>query len=221
MTELEYIELETQQQADAAVIWLHGLGADGSDFVPVAEELRLPPALRIRFVFPHAPVRPISINQGYRMRGWYDITSLDVAGRDDADGIISSSRAVARLCDDQVSRGIRHDRIVLAGFSQGGAIALHCGLRWPHRLAGIMALSCYLPRAGSLESEAADANRNTPVFMAHGLVDSVVAIEFGRQARQQLEQQGYPLKWRDYPMGHGVCPDEIADIRSWLIELLD
>ena len=220
MTELDTLELETRQQPDAVVIWLHGLGADGNDFTPVVEQLSLPSTFRIRFVFPHAPIRPITINQGYRMRGWYDITSLDVAGRDDAEGIIASSEAVARLCEDQVSRGIRHDRIVLAGFSQGGAIALHCGLRRPQRLAGIMALSCYLPRAASLETEAADANRDTPVFIAHGRIDSVVSIEFGRQARAQLEQQGYPVRWREYPMGHSVCADEIADIRSWLIELL-
>jgi phospholipase/carboxylesterase len=221
MTELDCIELETQQQPDAAVIWLHGLGADGNDFVPIAQELRLPPALRLRFVFPHAPIRPITINQGYRMRGWYDVTSLDVAGRDDVDGIIASSDAVGRLCEDQVSRGIEHDRIVLAGFSQGGAIALHSGLRHPQRLAGIMALSCYLPRGDSLETEAAAANRVTPVFMAHGRMDNVVTIEFGRQAREQLEQQGYSIEWRDYPIGHSVCADEIADIRRWLIELLD
>jgi phospholipase/carboxylesterase len=221
MNELDCIQLETQPHPDAAVIWLHGLGADGNDFVPIAQELDLPSTLRIRFVFPHAPVRPISINQGYRMRGWYDVTSLDVAGRDDAEGIIASSEAVARLCDDLVLAGIRHDRIVLAGFSQGGAIALHCGLRQPRRLAGIMALSCYLPRAAALEHEAAAANRKTPVFMAHGRVDSVVAIEFGRQARKLLEQLDYPVEWRDYPMGHSVCPDEITDIRRWLIELLD
>ena len=221
MNELDCIQLETQPHPDAAVIWLHGLGADGNDFVPIAQELDLPSSLRIRFIFPHAPVRPISINQGYRMRGWYDVTSLDVAGRDDSEGIIASSEAVAKLCDDQVLAGIRHDRIVLAGFSQGGAIALHCGLRQPRRLAGIMALSCYLPRAAALENEAAAANRKTPVFMAHGRVDSVVAIEFGRQARKLLEQLDYPVEWRDYPMGHSVCPDEITDIRRWLIELLD
>jgi phospholipase/carboxylesterase len=221
MTELDCIELETQQHPDAAVIWLHGLGADGNDFVPIADELKLPPTLKIRFIFPHAPVRPITINQGYRMRGWYDITSLDVAGRDDDDGIIASSDAVGRLCDEQVSRGIRHDRIVLAGFSQGGAVALHSGLRRTQRLAGIMALSCYLPRAARLETEAAAANRATPVFMAHGHVDSVVALAFGLRAREQLEQLGYPVEWSDYPMGHSVCADEIADIRRWLIELLD
>jgi phospholipase/carboxylesterase len=221
MTKLDCIELETQQQPDAAIIWLHGLGADGNDFVPIAQELRLPSTLRIRFIFPHAPIRPITINQGYPMRGWYDITSLDVAGRDDADGILASSEAVSRLCDGQVTRGIRHERIVLAGFSQGGAIALHCGLRQARRLAGIMALSCYLPRAASLETEAAAANRDTPVFMAHGRMDSVVAIEFGNQARQLLDQLDYTINWRDYPMGHSVSADEITDIRRWLIELLD
>jgi phospholipase/carboxylesterase len=221
MTNLDSIVLNTHEQPDTAVIWLHGLGADGNDFVPIADELKLPSTLRVRYIFPHAPVRPITINQGYPMRGWYDITSLDVAGRDDAEGIMASSDAVGRLCDEQVSQGIRCNRIVLAGFSQGGAIALHQGLRHSQRLAGILALSCYLPRAVKLESEATAENRQTPVFMAHGLVDSVVAIEFGRQARNQLEQQCYPLEWHEYPMGHSVCADEITDIRRWLIELLD
>lgn len=207
---------EAADTADAAVIWLHGLGADGSDFVPIVSELRLPAALNIRFIFPHAPLRPISINQGYRMRGWYDITSLDIANRDDEAGIIESSSLLTRLCDEQIGQGILPQRIVVAGFSQGGAIALHAGLRYAHKLGGIMALSTYLPRQQSLAREASTANRDTPIFMAHGLHDEVVALEFGMQTRTLLQQQGYRLQWHDYAMGHSVCTEEISDISNWL-----
>ena len=204
------------READAAVIWLHGLGADGSDFVPVVSELKLPGSLNIRFIFPHAPVRPITINQGYRMRGWYDITSLDTTNRDDEAGIVESSAILTRLCDEQLALGIAAERIIVAGFSQGGAIALYAGLRYGHTLGGIMALSTYLPMQQSLQQEAAAANRDTPIFMAHGLHDDVVATQFGLQTRSLLQQLGYRVQWHDYAMGHSVCMEEIRDIGEWL-----
>ena len=224
MTDEKPIILQTgpddSSEADAAVIWLHGLGADGSDFVPIVSELRLPASLNIRFIFPHAPQRPITINQGYRMRGWYDITSLDIANRDDEAGIVESSAHLARLCDEQIAQGIAAKRIIVAGFSQGGAIALHAGLRYTSALGGIMALSCYLPMPQRLQQEATAVNRDTPVFMAHGQHDDVVALEFGLQTRSLLQQQGYRLQWHDYAMGHSVCMEEIGDISDWLGSVL-
>jgi len=211
---------DDSSDADAAVIWLHGLGADGSDFVPIVSELILPAGLNIRFVFPHAPVRPITINQGYRMRGWYDITSLDIANRDDEAGIIESSKILTRLCDEQLAQGIAAEHIIVAGFSQGGAIALYTGLRYPSALGGIMALSTYLPMQHRLQLEATAANRDTPVFMAHGQHDDVVALQFGQQTCTLLQQQGYRLQWQDYAMGHSVCMEEISDISDWLGSVL-
>ncbi len=211
---------DDSRETDAAVIWLHGLGADGSDFVPVVSELKLPDTLNIRFIFPHAPVRPITINQGYSMRGWYDITSLDIANRDDEAGIVESSAILTRLCDEQLAQGIAADRIVVAGFSQGGAIALYAGLRYGRALGGIMALSTYLPMSQRLESEASGTNRSTPIFMAHGLHDDVVATQFGVHTRSLLQQQGYRVQWHDYAMGHSVCMEEIRDIGDWLVRIL-
>jgi phospholipase/carboxylesterase len=211
---------DDSREADAAVIWLHGLGADGSDFVPIVSELELPDALNIRFIFPHAPVRPITINQGYRMRGWYDITSLDVANRDDEAGIVESSAILTRLCDEQLALGIVAERIIVAGFSQGGAIALYTGLRYARTLGGIMALSTYLPMQQRLDQEAAVANRDTPIFMAHGLHDDVVATQFGLQTRALLQQRGYRVQWHEYAMGHSVCIEEINDISNWLCRVL-
>lgn len=208
------------READAAVIWLHGLGADGSDFVPIVSELKLPDALNIRFIFPHAPLRPITINQGYRMRGWYDITSLDIAERDDEAGIVESSAMLTRLCDEQLALGVAAKRIIVAGFSQGGAIALYAGLRYARTLGGIMALSTYLPMQQRLRQEATAANRETPIFMAHGLHDDVVATPFGLQTRALLQQQGYRVQWHDYAMGHSVCMEEINDISDWLDRVL-
>jgi len=207
-------------EADAVVIWLHGLGADGRDFVPIVSELKLPAAINIRFIFPHAPVRPITINQGYRMRGWYDVSSLDIASRDDEAGIVESSNILTRLCDEQVAQGIAAERIIVAGFSQGGAIALYAGLRYASALGGIMALSTYLPMQQHLQQEATEANRNTPVFMAHGLHDEVVAMQFGLQTRTLLQQQDYQVQWHEYAMGHSVCMEEINDISDWLTGIL-
>ena len=207
---------DDSREADAVVIWLHGLGADGNDFVPIVPELKLPASLNIRFIFPHAPVRPITINQGYRMRGWYDVSSLDIASRNDETGIVESSNILTRLCDEQVAQGIAAERIIVAGFSQGGAIALYAGLRYARALGGIMALSAYLPMQQRLQQEASAVNRNTPVFMAHGLDDDIVALQFGLQTRTLLQQQGYQVQWHDYAMGHSVCREEISDISGWL-----
>ena len=220
--DLAPIILETQpdKPASAAVIWLHGLGADGSDFVPVVPELKLPESVNIRFVFPHAPVRPITINQGYHMRGWYDITSLDIANRDDDEGIRQSAQIMSQLCDEQIASGIAANRIIFAGFSQGGAIALFAGLRYPQKLAGIMALSTYLPLGDTLAQEASAENRDTPIFMAHGLNDDIVAYEFGIRSCSRLKQQNYPVQWSDYPMAHSVSIEEIRDIGNWITETL-
>jgi phospholipase/carboxylesterase len=224
MTEEPPIIIQTSADdsmpADAAVIWLHGLGADGNDFVPIVSELVLPDAVNIRFIFPHAPLRPITINQGYRMRGWYDITSLDIANKDDETGIIESSNTMMSLCDQQLAQGIAAERVVFAGFSQGGAIALYAGLRYKNRLGGILALSTYLPMHQRLVQDASEANRSTPIFMAHGLHDEVVALQIGLQTRTLLQQRGYRVQWQDYPMGHSVCPQQISDIGEWLSGLL-
>lgn len=216
---LETIEIETAASPDAAVIWLHGLGADGHDFEPVVPELRLPAELGVRFVFPHAPVRPVTLNMGMRMRAWYDIYQLG-GGREDADGIRASQALTEGLIAREQSRGIAPGRIVLAGFSQGGAIVLHTGLRHADRLAGILALSTYLPLSGSLPGEASEANRVVPIFMAHGRFDDVIPIGRAQQSRTLLEQQGYPLAWHEYPMPHSVCGEEIADISGWLLSRL-
>ncbi len=214
------IIIEHGDNIDASVIWLHGLGADGSDFVPVVRELGLPASLQIRFIFPHAPVRPITINQGYRMRGWYDITSLDIANRDDEAGIMESAQILNRVCEEQINSGIAARRIIFAGFSQGGAIALYAGLRFPQQLGGIMALSTYLPMAERTVDEASDANRDTPIFMAHGLQDDIVAYPFGEHSREQLKQLGHNVEWHTYPMGHSVCMEEIQAISHWLLGVL-
>jgi len=216
MQNLESIQFETGRSPDSAIIWLHGLGADGNDFAPIVPELNLPDNLAIRFVFPHAPVRPITINQGYQMPGWYDIFSNDIVSGEDEQGIRESSDTITRMCRQQETLGIDSNRILLAGFSQGGAIALHCGLRYSSPLAGIIALSTYLPLHSTLEDEAHEANRSTSIFMAHGSQDDVVAPRFGSMSAQLLKQAGYPLDWHEYLMPHSVCAQEIADIGRWI-----
>ena len=216
---LEAVEIETAASPDASVIWLHGLGADGHDFEPVVPELRLPPTLRLRFVFPHAPVRPVTLNMGMRMRAWYDILQLG-GGPEDEAGVRASQGMVEALIERERSRGVAARRIVLAGFSQGGAIALHTGLRHGQRLAGILALSTYLPLAGSLQAERSEANRDVPIFMAHGEFDDIIPITRAQQSRQALAAQGYALQWHSYPMPHSVCGEEIADIAAWLAKNL-
>lgn len=223
MPALETIELETANNPTAAVIWMHGLGADGNDFVPIVKELDLAGAPGIRFVFPHAPTRPVTINNGYVMRAWYDISFGDLEGktrRADEKGLRESQAQIGELIAQEQSRGIAASKIVLAGFSQGGAIALQTGLRHPEKLAGVMALSTYLPLAESFAAEATAANKATSVFMAHGTHDPVVPYSMGDNSRKILEQAGYVLEWHDYPMQHSVCLEEVADIGRWLVKVL-
>ncbi|MDI3258643.1 MAG: carboxylesterase [Sinobacteraceae bacterium] len=210
------VRLEPAQPARAAVIWLHGLGADGHDFVPIVPELNLPPELAVRFVFPHAPVRPVTINGGMRMRAWYDIYSLTRGDRQDEAGIRASAAIAQGFIEEQVSAGIARNRIVLAGFSQGGAIALHTGLRQTAALAGILALSTYLPIHDRLPAELTAAGRATPILMCHGLYDPVLPLQLGADTRDGLRGFGCHVEWRDYPMQHQVCAEEIADISVWL-----
>lgn len=220
MSTLETLDINPSSEADAAVIWLHGLGADAHDFEPIVPELRLPASLAVRFVFPNAPVRPVTINGGMAMRAWYDILDMDLPRRVDEVGVRASGEAIDALIQREQQRGIASQRIVVAGFSQGGAMALHSGLRYPEPLAGILALSCYLLMPEKLSDEATEANRNTPVFMAHGSFDEVVPVHYGQAGAKQLSELGYPVTWQEYPMPHSVHPQEIADIGQWLGSLL-
>ncbi|MCX7628560.1 MAG: alpha/beta hydrolase [Methylophilaceae bacterium] len=215
---LETIELTVGREATACVVWLHGLGADGYDFVPVAEALHLP--FGVRYVFPHAPVMPVTLNGGYRMRAWYDIYSMDIAARQDEAGIRNSQAEIEALLSAQLSQGMAAGRIVLAGFSQGGAIALQTALRHPARLAGVLALSTYLPLAHALEAECSDANRGLPIFMGHGVDDMIIPLHVAAKSRDRLAASGYAIEWHQYSMGHTVCEDEIADIRRFLTRVL-
>ena len=217
---LETIELETAPRPDAAIIWLHGLGADGNDFVPVVPELVRGSGRAWRFVFPHAEVRPVTLNGGMPMRAWYDIRGLDRTAVEDEAGFRAAHAAIGGLIAKQVSLGIPARRIVVAGFSQGGAVALYLVPRWPERLAGVLALSTYLPLAGRLGADRLGSNDATPIFMAHGLADPVLPISMGRESRDALERAGYGVEWHQYPMAHAVCADEIADIRAYLMRVL-
>ncbi len=212
--QLETVEITTGELPVASVIWLHGLGADGHDFEPIVQELSLPVAAR--FIFPHAPVRAVTINLGARMRAWYDILSLERTDLEDEAGIYASAAAVDALIDAEVERGIPTDRVVIAGFSQGGAIALHVALRHPSRLAGVMALSAYLPLPTTLNVEKSPANASIPLLMAHGVDDPVIPEALGLSSRDCLQQLGYEVEWYSYPMDHSVCPQEIVDINRWL-----
>jgi len=220
MSALETLEIETGPQPTAAVIWLHGLGADGYDFEPIAPELALPDTLPVRFVFPHAPMRPVTINGGAVMRAWYDIFNLEGVRREDDAGIRASQESVEALIAREHSRGVSASRLVLAGFSQGGAIALQTGLRHVDRLAGIMALSTYVPLASTLTAEASAANRDVPIFMAHGRDDSLIAIERAAISRDLLRNAGYKVEWHEYAMEHAVCREEIDDVAGWLRRIL-
>jgi phospholipase/carboxylesterase len=213
---LPCIELETGANPTASVIWLHGLGADGNDFVPIVPELRLPATLPLRFVFPHAPVRAVTINNGVRMRAWYDISAADLNNRADLMGVRQSQRQVEALVEREVTRGVAAARIVLAGFSQGGAIALYTGIRHAQRLAGIIALSTYLVAADRLSVEAAGINRSLPIFMGHGTADPIVRFEWGDASRRALEASGYRVDWHTYDMEHSVCIEEIQAVSAWL-----
>jgi len=200
----------------ASVIWLHGLGADGHDFVPIVPELKLPPSPGVRFVFPHAAIRPVTLNMGMRMRAWYDIKTLTAEGRTDEAGLRESIARVGALIAAERTFGIASERIVIAGFSQGGATALHAALRHPEPLAGVLALSCYLPLQAALAAELADANQAMPILMCHGQQDPVLPIALGRAARDWLRAAGYRVEWKEYPMQHQVCLPEIQDIAAWL-----
>ncbi len=213
---LRCVEVEPDGPAAASVIWLHGLGADGHDFEPIVPSLGLPRDRRVRFVFPNAPRRAVTINMGLIMPAWYDIRGDDVRRDEDVSGVRQSAAQVEALLAREVERGVAKDRIVLAGFSQGGAIALHVGLRQPEPLAGLAALSTYLVCEDTLDAEATPAGRGLPVFQAHGTLDPMVAFDRGQAACERLRQLGCDVTWRTYAMGHEVCPEEIADIGAWL-----
>jgi phospholipase/carboxylesterase len=214
------VTVEPAQPANAAVIWLHGLGADGHDFLPIVPELKLPATVSARFVFPHAASRPVTINGGMRMRAWYDILGLDRMARQDETGIRASATRIESLIEAQVEKGVSRNRIVLAGFSQGGAIALQAGLRQPEALAGLMALSTYLPLAAAVETESTAAGRATPILMCHGRSDTMLTFDLGTRSRDALRALGVLVEWHDYDMGHSVCPAEISDISRWLASRL-
>ncbi len=223
---LPNITLDSGPNPAHSIIWLHGLGADGEDFVPIAEELELPVA--VRYIFPHAPMRPVTINGGYVMRAWYDILvgaasaelSASIGKNEDAAGIIAAQADIEKLIAQERQRGIAAKDIFLAGFSQGGAVALYTGLRHPEALGGILALSSYLPLAGTTSAEASGLARNTPIFMAHGRDDPVIPHGLGKASAEELVQRGYTLAWHEYAMPHSVCPEELRDIEQWLARRL-
>lgn len=217
---LPAVEIEPRGPTRHSVIWLHGLGADGHDFPPIVGEMGLDPRLSIRWVFPHAPAIPVTINGGMVMPAWYDIRTLDFHARHDEAGIRLSSARLERLIEREVERGVAHERIVLAGFSQGGAIALHTGLRHPRRLAGIVCLSTYLVLGETLAAERSPANLDVPIFQAHGTLDPMVGYERGAATRQALEEQGHAVEWHEYPMQHQVCLEEIEDLAAWFGRVL-
>ncbi len=217
---LPHIELVTGPEPRGTIIWLHGLGADGWDFVPIVRELPLPEDFALRFIFPHAPVRPVTINNGHEMRAWYDIKMNDIARLPDEGGIRESQRQVDQLIARERGRGMDSSKIVLAGFSQGGAIALQAGLRHATRLAGIVALSTYLPLEDSLAAEGSGANRATPVFMGHGTQDPIVPLQLAELSRGQLKSKGYDVEWHTWPMQHSVCGEELAEVAAFLGKVL-
>jgi phospholipase/carboxylesterase len=217
---LETVEIQTGRNPQGTVIWLHGLGADAHDFEPIVPQLVGPDERPVRFIFPNAPVRPITLNGGMAMRAWYDILSLDRRAAQDEAGIRASGEAVGELIRRENARGIASDHIVIGGFSQGGAISLFAGPRYPEKLAGIMGLSCYSLLEDSLPAERNPANYKTPIFLAHGNQDPMVDIRRGQEARQLLEAGGYPVEWHAYAMPHSVCPQEVVDISTWLRRIL-
>ena len=212
----ECVEVTTGANPVGSVIWLHGLGADGHDFEPIVPELHLPADLPLRFVFPHAPVRPVTINGGMAMRAWYDIVTLDSEGRADAAGVHESTALLEGLIAREKDRGIAADKIIIAGFSMGGAIAINTALHTKEKLAGLMALSTYLPLPS--EVEGSTGSRDLPVFMAHGSFDPMLPMQWGQVSAEKLKEIGFTIEWHDYPMAHAVCAEEIRDIREWLIK---
>jgi phospholipase/carboxylesterase len=217
---LETIEIETAPQPAASVIWMHGLGADANDFVPLVPEINLRGALPVRFVFPNAPMIPVTINGGYVMRAWYDILAPNLTMGEDEAGLRRSQAAIEELIEREKKRGIPAARIVLAGFSQGCAMTLLTGLRYPQRLAGLLGLSGYVPLSGTTAAEASPANQDVPIFLAHGRVDPVIPLARALESRSRLEQLGYPIEWHEYAMPHSVCPQEIADLGAWMRRVL-
>jgi phospholipase/carboxylesterase len=217
---LERIIIEPKSTATSCVIWLHGLGDSGDGFAPIVPVLNLPKTHGIRFVFPHAPEQPVTINQGYVMRSWYDIKSMDLHNRADMPGVLESESAIHALIQQQIDSGISANKIVLAGFSQGGVVSLFTGLRYPKKLAGIMALSCYLPTADRLPDNLTEENKHTPILQNHGDQDEVVPMSSGKMANQLLIDAGYQAKWQSYRMPHSVLPEQLSDISSWLVATL-
>jgi len=217
---LEALELQTGSEPVASIVVLHGLGADGNDFVPIARELDLSMVGAVRFVFPNAPIRPVTINGGYRMRAWYDVLGTDLARREDEAGLRASLSAVQALLEQEAQRGIAPARTVLMGFSQGCAMTLLCGLRAPQRLAGLVGLSGYLPLAATTAAERSMANRDVPLFLAHGRFDPVIPFARGVASRDALAAMEYDIEWHEYPMEHAVCPEEVVDLNDWLVKVL-
>ncbi|RZU01032.1 alpha/beta hydrolase [Rivibacter subsaxonicus] len=217
---LEALQLETAPDPTASLIVLHGLGADGNDFVPIARELDLAAVAPVRFVFPHAPVQPVTINGGMRMRAWYDILGTDLVRREDEAGLRASQALVAALIEAEVARGIPASRIVLMGFSQGCAMTLLTGLRHGERLAGLVGLSGYLPLAASTAAERSAANAEVPIFLGHGRFDGIIPLARAEASRDALRALGHEVEWHDYPMEHSVCMDEINDLNQWLLQIL-
>jgi phospholipase/carboxylesterase len=213
---LEYVEVSTADEPKYSVIWMHGLGADGHDFEPIVPHLELPPGLPLRFIFPHALMRPITINGGAVMRAWYDIIEISTSRGQDEAGIRHSAEKIRELIDQEIERGVPASRIVLAGFSQGGALALHVGLRYPQKLAGIMVLSAYLLFPDRLQDELSQANSATPVFIGHGTQDPMVPFALGETVRTTLQNGQWPVEWHQYPIPHSVSQPEIVDIGRWL-----
>lgn len=217
---LETLDIETGPSPDAAILWLHGLGADAHDFEPIVPEIVRPRERSWRFVFPNAPIRPVTLNGGMQMRAWYDLKGLDRTAAEDLSGFWDTDARIRELLDREESRGIAPGRIVLGGFSQGGAVSLYSALRYPKRIAGVLALSCYLPLQGRLPAERSMENRATPIFMAHGRADPVLSISLGLDSCEVLRKLDYPVEWHEYPMAHAVCAAEIADIRTFLLRIL-
>lgn len=217
---LQAVILEPKVPATCSVIWLHGLGADGNDFVDLVPQLKMPENVGIRFIFPHAPVRPVTLNAGYKMPAWFDIIELNFPGKQDEIGIRAAEQQLVQLIAKEEQAGIVAEKIVLAGFSQGGALALHTGLRYPKKLAGLLGLSTFLPMHTFLTTEKNSANQHTPILLAHGIQDHVLPIEFGEITRQLLQQEGYSVAWHAYQMQHQVCWQEINDISEWLKNVL-
>ncbi len=217
---LDTIELESAPNPTVAVIWMHGLGADGNDFVPIVKELNLHGCPAIRFVFPHAATMPVTINGGYVMRAWYDILGTDIAKREDEAGLRLSQRSIEQLIEREKERGIPANRIILAGFSQGCAMALQVGLRYPEKLAGLLCLSGYVPLRDVLTNERHSANHHTPIFLAHGRADPVIPLLRAEQSRDLLLELGYSIEWHEYMMQHSVCEEEIGDMSTWLQKVL-